>query len=555
MHIVGQLRKLARSTVYDIQVPLEKSYVAIHNWNEKEKEKYNEWRSINLPYPGVGFGSIYVDEAHRLRKPTNPVMVFLRKVNSWFLQEPAEGYGEYSAPPKRPRYVLAKWFISGTPWERSPDDFAAALQRRELGQTLTLSAPLASPVVPAPISSPPRKASPVVRKEQKKLKSKEEKKPKSKEEKEAKSKEEKEAKSKEEKEPKSKERKEPERPEKSDPRRSSRLLYRRPREDIETESDSDSIVTPRPKRRKLEKSYKRLSLERSEPWDDMSESEKEKDTAPGSPGRIGAGDRLEDLGVQAVIFQEDTGRDKLSWQAALEATLNSPKLAKEHEAYLKKAEKEEVDADNPEAMKIIKRIRSIVQLFMIRRTDDSYIHGHKVVQLPKCTIQWAEFTTPTKLAARIDTYRKQVRKEERSAYIMKYKKWKIADSQKPEHKCDRQPAAPLDHSRRTAPSYRLRILADFPGPIHHLFEEGGQLVASAFTVLWSLAGFGLTTTATSPTNWIKLESCICRRSNPAASPAGEISRYTSFPTTPYLTSVPSFLVFSSVMVRRSDLLW
>ena len=188
---------------------------------------------------GVCFGSIYAEEAHRLRN--NPVMVFLREVNSLFLQEPAEGCGEHSAPSKRPRYVPASWFISGSPWEDSPDDFAAALQRRELGQTLTLSAPLASPVVPAPISSPPRKASPVVRKAQKKLKSKEDK------------------------EPKSKEREEPERAEESDPRCFSCLLYRRPREDIETESGSDSIATPRPKRRRLEKSYERLSLERSEP--------------------------------------------------------------------------------------------------------------------------------------------------------------------------------------------------------------------------------------------------------------------------------------------------
>ena len=53
-HIVGQLRKLGRSTVYkmcrylyDIQVPLEKSYAAIRRWNEKEKEDYDSWRSIN----------------------------------------------------------------------------------------------------------------------------------------------------------------------------------------------------------------------------------------------------------------------------------------------------------------------------------------------------------------------------------------------------------------------------------------------------------------------------------------------------------------------------
>ena len=89
---------------------------------------------------------------------------------------------------------------------------------------------------------------------------------------------------------------------------------------------------------------------------------------------------------------------------------------------MKKAEKEEVDADNPEAVKIIKRIRSIVQLFMIRRTDDSYIHSHKVVQLLECTIQLAEFTAPTNLAALIDTCRKQVSKEEPEADFRACKK-------------------------------------------------------------------------------------------------------------------------------------
>ena len=61
--------------------------------------------------------------------------------------------------------------------------------------------------------------------------------------------------------------------------------------------------------------------------------------------------------------------------------------AKEHEVHLKMALTKEVDADNSDAMQIIKKIRSIVQLFMIRRIDDSYIHGHKVVELPKCTIE------------------------------------------------------------------------------------------------------------------------------------------------------------------------
>ena len=68
-HIVGQLQKLGRSTVYkmcrflnDIQIPLERSCVAIRGWNEKEKEKYNEWRSID---PGSLNSTRDLAEAHR----------------------------------------------------------------------------------------------------------------------------------------------------------------------------------------------------------------------------------------------------------------------------------------------------------------------------------------------------------------------------------------------------------------------------------------------------------------------------------------------------------
>ena len=60
-------------------------------------------------------------------------------------------------------------------------------------------------------------------------------------------------------------------------------------------------------------------------------------------------------------------------------------LAKKHNIYLEKALDGEIDGAAPEAMRIINEIRDIVQQFMIRRTDDSAIHGHKVVTLPKIT--------------------------------------------------------------------------------------------------------------------------------------------------------------------------
>lgn len=47
---------------------------------------------------------------------------------------------------------------------------------------------------------------------------------------------------------------------------------------------------------------------------------------------------------------------------------------------------------------------------MIRRTDDSHIHGHKVVILPKPIVEWAESTTPPGLASQIDGFRKRVKK-------------------------------------------------------------------------------------------------------------------------------------------------
>ena len=278
-------------------------------WTWENIDQNKEPPFWSRPYPAVYFGSIYVDEAHRLRKTTNPVMAFLREVNSWFVQEPVDREGELSVPPQRPRYVPVKWFITGTPWERSPDDFAAALQTIEVADWSNPSSP-----------------------------------------------------------------------------------------------------------------YYSLRHE------------------------------------------------------------NIVELAKEHESHLKKALKAEEDPDSSHGIQIINKIRSIIQLFMIRRTDDSYIHGYKVVRLPQCTVEWAEFTTPTSLAARIDGYRKQVSKEEREAYLKAIKKWKEANLHKPIQKRDRQPEAPLDHNRRTAPSYRLRILADFPGLIDHLFDDNGGQLPSAFTI-------------------------------------------------------------------------
>ena len=68
-------------------------------------------------------------------------------------------------------------------------------------------------------------------------------------------------------------------------------------------------------------------------------------------------------------------------------------------------------------MIIMKKTRDIVQLFMIRRTDDSAMHGYKVVTLPKIMVEWARFGTPSALAKQIDNYRRQISKEERENTI------------------------------------------------------------------------------------------------------------------------------------------
>ena len=44
------------------------------------------------------------------------------------MQELEKGETIESIPPRREKYVPAKWFVTGTPWERSPGDFASALQ-------------------------------------------------------------------------------------------------------------------------------------------------------------------------------------------------------------------------------------------------------------------------------------------------------------------------------------------------------------------------------------------------------------------------------------------
>ena len=48
------------------------------------------------------------------------------------MQEPTQGKGPESVPTRRERYIPVKWFVTGTPWERSPDDFAAALTTVEV---------------------------------------------------------------------------------------------------------------------------------------------------------------------------------------------------------------------------------------------------------------------------------------------------------------------------------------------------------------------------------------------------------------------------------------
>ena len=52
------------------------------------------------------------------------------------------------------------------------------------------------------------------------------------------------------------------------------------------------------------------------------------------------------------------------------------------------------------------------------------MHGHKVVILPKITVEWAEFGTPSSLAKQIDSFGK------RKAYA----KWKAANQSKLLHR-------------------------------------------------------------------------------------------------------------------------
>lgn len=42
----------------------------------------------------------------------------------------------YILAPKQPRYIRVKWFATGTPWERSPEDFGPALVTIEQAKRL-----------------------------------------------------------------------------------------------------------------------------------------------------------------------------------------------------------------------------------------------------------------------------------------------------------------------------------------------------------------------------------------------------------------------------------
>ena len=97
-------------------------------WKELDPNK-PESKKLYTPareYPAVCFGSIYVNEAHRFQRHVNQVVAFLRHINGWSQYELVEAHGKVSGAPKQARYIPAKWFVTGTSWERSPDEFAAA---------------------------------------------------------------------------------------------------------------------------------------------------------------------------------------------------------------------------------------------------------------------------------------------------------------------------------------------------------------------------------------------------------------------------------------------
>ena len=52
---------------------------------------------------------------------------------------------------------------------------------------------------------------------------------------------------------------------------------------------------------------------------------------------------------------------------------------------------------------------------------------------------------------------------------------------KPTYQRAAQPAALSEHYRNQEPSYRLRILADYPGLIDYLHYNNSGLISSAFT--------------------------------------------------------------------------
>lgn len=69
---------------------------------DSRKPEDTEMQPFSLEYPALSL------EAHRLRKPTDPIISFLREVNSWSQQEPRKSNGERSAPTNRARYVPTK---------------------------------------------------------------------------------------------------------------------------------------------------------------------------------------------------------------------------------------------------------------------------------------------------------------------------------------------------------------------------------------------------------------------------------------------------------------
>ncbi|KAL9635529.1 MAG: hypothetical protein Q9204_002594 [Flavoplaca sp. TL-2023a] len=162
---------------------------------------------------------------------------------------------------------------------------------------------------------------------------------------------------------------------------------------------------------------------------------------------------------------------------------NFADLTKRHGNIIKAIENEQaISVSSTDCRKLITDIRSLLPLFMIRRTDESVMWGKRLIPLPPLHVDWRAFETPRQYREAITANRQMEAHKELTRYQEAYQNWAKKNQKLPSEHQSAKPAAPTSSMRKKAPNLRLRTVATFPALVDYLRDENDDLVPSALTI-------------------------------------------------------------------------